>query len=336
MKIHVLGYYGMNNVGDEAFRPAMSYIFDGHNVEFFNIDVYRELPHPTPDVLVLGGGDVVTPYYLPVVSQNHAKIKIGLGVGLGYESESELAAKAGFTGWFLRNHSDVSLVKSHTSIPIEYTPDLAFGLKPSGNKVLHRYVPFGRPVVAVMLTDYLMPAHTRSEESFWDRTRAFLPHFGDFCTQLYRQGFDIVMVPCSGDGHADDRRVHMSVRAFTSKPVFCIPDLLSPQDMIDLLAEVDYTVCQRFHSHVFAMIAGKPILSISFTRKVNKLLEAAGGGFDAKCFSGGNYVKVDLIGAFDEMKKEADAHCVRFLSFAESNRNDLSQVKQKVLRLIDG
>lgn len=334
MKIHVLGYYDMNNVGDEAFRPAMSYIFDSHDVEFFNIDVYREGHYPTPDVLVLGGGDVVTPYYLPVVSEHSAKIKIGLGVGLGYESECELAAKAGFNGWFLRNHSDVELVRSRTTVPVEYTPDLAFGLKPSGNKVLHRYVQQDGPVVAIMLTDYLMPAHTRTSDVFWRCAEMFLPHFGEFCTQLSQEGFTIVMVPCSGDGHADDRRIHMSVRSFTPKPVVCIPDLLRPQDMIDLLAEVDYTICQRFHSHVFSMIAGKPILSIGFTRKVSKLLEAAGGGVDAKCFDGGNYVSGDLMAAFAEMKKEADTMGIRFLDFASANLEGLSQVKQRVLQLI--
>ena len=140
MQVHILGYYDMKNVGDEAFRPAMSYIFDGHDTKFYNIDVYRNTAIPTPDVLVLGGGDVVTPYYLPVVSASPCRIKIGLGVGLGYESESELASQAGFSAWFLRNRKDVELVKAKTTIPVEYTPDLAFHLKPSGRKQLHRFV----------------------------------------------------------------------------------------------------------------------------------------------------------------------------------------------------
>lgn len=336
MKVHILGYYGMKNVGDEAFRPAMSYFFAGHDTKFYNIDVYRKVPVPAPDVLVLGGGDVVTPYYLPVVSRSTCKTRIGLGVGLGYESESELAAQANFSAWFLRNHEDVDLVRAKTNIPVEFTPDLAFHQKPSGKKLLRRYLAPGKQkVVAVLLTDYLMPSVLRKDEMFWDRGRRFLEHFGAFCTELTRAGYRILMLPCSGDGHADDRRVHMSVRAFTEGSVTCVHDLLSPQDLIDILAEVDCCICQRFHSHVFAMIANKPIMSVSFTRKVKKLLEAAGGGVSTNCFDrAGNYVEVDLMAAFDKMQGEAEQMKARFPMYVGQNRWNLAEVKQKVLRLI--
>jgi polysaccharide pyruvyl transferase WcaK-like protein len=336
MQVHVVGYYGMNNVGDEAFRPAMSYIFDGHSTDFINIDVYRNSSLPTPDVLVLGGGDVVTPYYLPVISGSSCKTKIGLGVGLGYESESELAAKSNLSAWFLRNREDVSLVKDKTNVPVDFTPDLAFHLKPSGNKILERYLPSGKgKVVAILLTDYLMPSAKRNEEFFWNRGKNFVKHFGAFCTRLVESGYNIIMLPCSGDGHADDRRVHMSVRAHTFGNVTCVHDLLSPQDMIDVLAEVDFCICQRFHSHVFAMIANTPLMSVSFTRKVKKLLEAAGGGVHTNCFDQtGNYVEVDLMGSFDKMTREAEQMKSCFSVYAQNNRLSLSDVKQKVLQLI--
>ncbi len=333
MKVHVLGYYDMQNVGDEAFRPAIADIFSGHDVEFFYADAYRVSPPPTPDAVVLGGGDVVTPYYLPIVSSVPCKIKIGLGVGLGYESESICAAEAGFSAWFVRNRADVDLIRSHVVVPVEYTPDLAFHLRPSGQKVLHRYLDTKQPVVAVLLTDYLMPSNVRSDEIFWTRSRLFLERFGEFCIELGKRGFKVIALPCSGDAHADDCRIHLSLRAFANN-VVCVNDLLSPQEMIDLLSEVDYTICQRFHSHVFAMIAGKPILSVSFTRKVDKLLEAAGAGTRANCFDEGKYVDVNLMSKFMQMEKEANIQKSSFLQFDLSNKELLLAVKQKVLQLI--
>lgn len=333
MKIHVLGYYDRLNVGDEAFRPTINHFFLGHDVEFYNIDNYRQQPPPTPDVLVLGGGDVVTPYYLPVASKINCK-KIALGVGLGYESESDLAAEAGFDAWFLRNQNDVKLLGSKTKASVEYTPDLAFHLQPSGRKVLHRYHTGDQPVVAVLLTDYLMPSSTRSGDLFWNRARAFLEDFGPFCKKLESEGFRVLAVPCSTDQHADDRRIHMSVRAFADPKMICVHDFLQPQEMVDLLSEVKFSICQRFHSHVFSMIAGKPILSIGFTRKVQKLIMASGAGVDANCFKKDGYVKTDLWSAFCKMQQEASAMSTHFLQFAALNRNELSNVKQKVLQLI--
>ena len=335
MKVHVVGFYDRFNVGDEAFRPAIADMFSGHDVSFYDIDMYRGNLPPAPDVVVLGGGDVVTPYYLPVISAIKTK-KIGLGVGLGYESESNLAAQAGFDAWFLRNKEDVALVKAKTSIPVEYTPDLAFHLKPSGNKVLQRYYDGKQPVVAVLLTDYLMPSGTRTDEKVWDRTRSFLEEFGPFCIQMSMEGYKVVAVPCSTDQHADDRRVALSVRAFADHNMICVNDYLPPQDMIDLLADVKYAVCQRFHSHVFSMIAGKPILSVGFTRKVKKLLTSAGAGVDANCFNDNRFVETDFMAAFAKMKKEANTTSVRFLKFAEANRTALEGVKQKVSQLTTG
>jgi polysaccharide pyruvyl transferase WcaK-like protein len=335
MQIHVVGYYDMKNVGDEAFRPAIANFFKAHEVRFFNIDLYRKSPPPTPDVIVLGGGDVVTPYYLPTITASASPVKIALGVGLGYESESDLAAQAGFSAWFLRNQRDVDLVRNKTNCVVEYTPDLAFAIKPSGEDVLSRYAPKDKPVVAVFLTDYMMPSRVRSDDTFWRRSQKFLESFGRFCTSLQKRGYQVVCVPCSGDAHADDRRVHLSLRSYVNNDLVCVNDLLSPQEVVDLLADSDAAVCQRFHSHVFAMSANTPIMSVGFTRKVRKLVEAAGHGVLTECFSdGGEYIDVDFDSAFDQIESEAGTQSAGFASFVSNNRELLEVVRRKVNQLI--
>lgn len=335
MLVHVVGYYDMRNVGDEAFRPAIKSFFSQDTVEFYNIDIYKSPPPSTPDVLVLGGGDVVTPYYLPTVSASPCPIKIGLGVGLGYESESDLAAAAGLSAWFFRNQKDVDLVRAKTDCVVEHTPDLAFAISPSGEDVLSRYVPKDKPVVAVFLTDYMMPSAFRKEDLFWTRSRQFLENFGRFCLDLQRRGYRVLCVPCSGDAHADDRRTHLSLRAHVNNDLVCVNDLLTPQEVVDLLSGVKAAVCQRFHSHVFAMSANTPIMSIGFTRKVKKLVETAGHGILTKCFGdGGEYLDVDFNSTFDQTMKEADSQAVGFASFAAGNRTSLDAVRRRVNQLI--
>jgi len=335
MLVHVVGYYDMQNVGDEAFRPVIAEFLRRHQVSFFNIDQYRSLSPTTPDARVLGGGDVVTPYYLPTISASPAPIKIGLGVGLGYESESDLAAQAGFSAWFFRNHKDVELVRFKTNCVVEYTPDLAFAIKPSGEDVLSRYAPKDKPVVAVFLTDYMMPSRIRTGDIFWSRSQKLLESFGRFCVLLQKRGYRVVCVPCSGDSHADDRRVHLSLRAYVNNDLICVNELLTPQEIVDLLADVDVAVCQRFHSHVFAMSAQTPIMSVGFTRKVKKLVEAAGHGILTKCFSdNGEYIDVDFNLAFDQIESEGGDQSAAFASFVSANRELLEGVRQKVNQLI--
>lgn len=331
MKVHVIGFYDRANVGDEAFRPVLEDFFVGHDIEVFNIDDYRVQTPAQPDLLVLGGGDVVNPYYLELLSSLSCR-KVAVGVGLGYESECELAGEAGFQAWFLRNKSDVKLVRGKTKAVVEYMPDLAYWYAPGGRSVLSRYYTGKKPVVGLFLTDYLMPAINRDEDLFWNRSRRFLQHFAKFCKWLKESGFHILAVPCSTDRHADDRRVHMSLRSLAQDEFTLVTDQLTPQETIDLIQEMKYTVCQRFHAHVFSMIAGTPFLSVGFTRKVNKLIDAAGAGVNAESFVDNDYVERDLDSLFVKMQKEADTACARFLKFSSDNRIALGGIKQKVLQ----
>ena len=84
------------------------------------------------------------------------------------------------------------------------------------------------------------------------------------------------------------------------------------------------------------MIANRPILSVGFTRKVQKLLEAAGGGVSANCFDAqGKYVDVDLMAAFQKTQGEAEKMMTSFPLYVGQNRWALTEIKQKVRRLID-
>jgi len=60
MKISIVGWYGKNNVGDEAFRFVLSDFFQDHQVEF----VTPPQLCSNPDIVVLGGGAVASPFYL--------------------------------------------------------------------------------------------------------------------------------------------------------------------------------------------------------------------------------------------------------------------------------
>jgi hypothetical protein len=48
------------------------------------------------------------------------------------------------------------------------------------------------------------------------------------------------------------------------------------QEMIDLMTDLDFAICMRYHSHVFCTVAGTPFMSISSTRKTRSFVKQAG------------------------------------------------------------
>ena len=50
----------------------------------------------------------------------------------------------------------------------------------------------------------------------------------------------------------------------------------SAQEMIDIMTDLDFAVCMRYHSHVFCTVAGTPFMSISSTRKTSSYMKQAG------------------------------------------------------------
>jgi hypothetical protein len=48
------------------------------------------------------------------------------------------------------------------------------------------------------------------------------------------------------------------------------------QEMIDIISNLDFGVCVRYHSHIFCTIAGTPFVSISSTRKTRSFMKQVG------------------------------------------------------------
>src|ERR1700690_1777427 len=130
MKINILGWYNKGNCGDEAFKLAFKKIFPTEELRFCTPD---ETTWPGADIHILGGGDVIKPYYLDYIKnyrmQHPGVVKdfYIVGAGLGYESELDLLKDLRPKTMFLRNLEDVYLAQAK-GFDAEYTPDLVFNL----------------------------------------------------------------------------------------------------------------------------------------------------------------------------------------------------------------
>jgi polysaccharide pyruvyl transferase WcaK-like protein len=267
MKITVLGFYDCYNIGDEAFRPALNHLLEGHEVTYANPNNIQDLPDP--DIVILGGGAVVNPYFLdhlPKGCPSHIT-----GVDLGYESEMNLLEKGNIGSVAFRNQTDADAAKSRLKCPVFAIPDLAFFIQPK-NQPQAIYQQGKNKKAGVFATDYVNPSLERSWKNFGDRAYSFAEKLGKELDELAEKGWQVYLFCCSTGGYGDDRRMALQLKTFMRSQPILILDTLTPQEMIEAMTAMDLTVCQRFHSHIFSIIAGVPLVSIDFTRKVRILL----------------------------------------------------------------
>lgn len=328
MKIGIVGWYGKQNIGDEAFRDVFAEDFVNHNLRYYT-------PPGTPhdcDVYILGGGNVASPFYLKQMFDYLPKDSsfYGLGIGIGYESEIDLLAQRPFKEIYLRNKNDVYLARHKCSFPVNYTPDLAFRMSVK-HQITRRWN--GKKRIAVIASDYINPAIDRPVSMFGMRAYDFQVKLAADLDVLTEQGWDVLLMPCSTAGYGDDRRIMLGIASFMKNRPGMILDSMQPQDMIDILSGQDVTLCMRFHSVIFSVIAGTPPLAINHTRKVGLFMEENGlGDLIVGRFDDDHYIDVrDLVGLAND-KADDESLRSRLGVLALDNRNQVKEVMRTVRR----
>jgi polysaccharide pyruvyl transferase WcaK-like protein len=266
MRISIVGWYGKKNVGDECFRHVLSDFFSGHEIEF----VTPPSICSKPDVVILGGGAVASPFYLNNLPLDVPRYAIG--IDMAYESEIDLLEKAQFKEIIVRNHTDLNSMRNKLSCPTHWFPDLAFYLKQEGDIVDHFKRHKQKKTLGVFATDYINPAIDRPVSKFADRAWSFKIKLAAKLDQL-SEGYEIMLIPCSTGGYGDDRRINLDLAAFMKNEPTNVMETLNPQEMINLTGGLDAAICMRFHAHIFCMITQTPFVSIGLTRKVNLFLK---------------------------------------------------------------
>lgn len=323
MRISIVGWYSSKNVGDEAFRFVLPQFFPGHDIEFVKPPNHAK----NPDLVVLGGGAVASPFYLNTLPDC---LRYAIGIDLAYESEADLLAKANFQIVYIRNKSDLERLRLKLTCPVVAIPDLAFLLKPTGISVLHRYkLHPNKKTIGVFVTDYVNPAIDRPIKDFAEKSFSFKINLAKELDILSEENYEIILIPCATGGYGDDRRINLDLAAFMAHRPTLIFDTLNPQEMIDLIVDLNGCICQRFHAHIFSIIADTPFASIDYTRKVkllleeNNLLHTCGARFEGIQFNASNLrntLGVNMATFQSEI----------FLKLAEDNYNHLKRTIQQV------
>lgn len=137
MRILVTGYYGQNNLGDDAFQHAIPLVVGKqHTYDFVHhLRLLETDPNALYDAVLVGGGDVVTPYFFAKIQAYLKSYTRGpvllFGAGLTWPSCVELGHLDPFDSVFLRNTTDLRRAERRLGTQwVHYIPDLAFALEP--------------------------------------------------------------------------------------------------------------------------------------------------------------------------------------------------------------
>jgi polysaccharide pyruvyl transferase WcaK-like protein len=265
--IPILGWYDQKNVGDESFkdifRAAVRHADPSTTVSFHT--PFNPLKSPPPDKVILGGGDVVRPFYLEKIPP---EVKIfPLGVGLGYESEIDLLEKANVPFALFRNLDDAKLAHAK-GINAEYCPDLTFFLNEPES--LPIALNEGK-TLGVLLSDEISPTFERKENReylYYEYFKWELASILDFLSEFY----NICFVAFSNMESINDHKVSLDIfRRMTARDrVSFIVEPLSMAQALWTIKQFDLVISMKFHGIMFAVNQGVPFINIAETRKTQR------------------------------------------------------------------
>lgn len=315
MRTQVLGWHGRGNCGDDAFVSAFQELWPS-KVFSFRQPSAEPVSLSSDETLILGGGDVVKPYYLDCIPKDMPFSAIGCG--LGYESEVELLRDRNVKSVVLRNRKDAELAKSH-GINAQYAPDLCFALQVGSieRQRLERKRP-AKKKLGVILSAHALPGieqPDRGVSSYFEFLQWELATIINFLAEWY----EIYWISFSADIDNWDEAAHYNVRARMERrggQTFIPYTPNTPLRQIGVVTQMDIVITMKFHGMIFAAMCGVPFVALGQTRKIRQF--CAEEGLSDLCIAENSLQKERFLDTFK--LAERDGLSDKLLGISERNR----------------
>jgi polysaccharide pyruvyl transferase WcaK-like protein len=306
-KVICLGYFGRGNSGDEAFKLAHEWLLGAENIEFHSARMTAEQVAGRP--VILGGGDVVAPFFLDWVPPGTPFSMVG--VGLKYEQSSIRALEergSDLTFSWYRNKIDVELTQA-AGMKSAYIPDIVFSLREHREEIPPRLMEklmsnIGNPTAIVCLADHF----NNRVESQDPRLCAYLEYMKwELAAALDTLSKDtkIVFFPLSVYANHQDARLHYEVakRMKRRKYVTEIRESIPPGLAISMFRRADYVISMKLHGNIYGLLTERACVNIGIGRKQTKLYEEA--GLQAISLDPYSFTKDRFLAALEQSKTDA-------------------------------
>ena len=309
-KIVLSGYFGFNNAGDEAILYAIIKTLKQIDPEL-EITVLSHDPEKTKkqysevginvlnrwkifevlkalarcDLLISGGGSLLQ----DVSSSNSPLYYLGIILLAKFLDKPIMIYAQGIgplkkkrnrrlTAWLLNGVNKITvrdqeskedLVAMGIQQEIIVTADPVLGLNKKevdeklGREILERYG-LTRDKEEKLLGVYLRP---------WGKNE-YLPALIEALNQMLKKGWQIVFVPMQFPGDIPVARE--ALHLLHNHQGLLLKEGYSPEELLSLTKNFDLIVGMRLHSLIMAVVAGVPMVGLSYDPKVDRFLRQAG------------------------------------------------------------
>lgn len=315
MRVVISGYYGYNNVGDEAILksiitalrcedPNIDIVVLSNDVEYtkrtYNVDavnrwkmleIYKELRKS--DGLISGGGSLLqdatsnrpVKYYTGIMGLAKLARKPVFIYAQGVGPIDSNANKK-ITKYFmeranyiaLRDEESKALVRSiGVTKKIDIVPDpvMGFEIEDFESNICDKY---GENYISISVRD-------------WNKAQVdFLEKVARACDQLIDNGFDVVFLPMHGE---HDEKASKKVLEKMKNEAHIFPYNTSIEEKILCIKKSKLMIGMRLHSLIFAASVNTPMIGISYDPKIDSFLKLV----QQQCIGdvGGDWTYSDLV-----------------------------------------
>ena len=275
--------------------------------EIKNIDDVNEISVDT-DLILFGGGDLINDYFIHKLKNiNTPKIcpTYAVGIGIPYPGLIDEGYLDIFDVIIHRNKPDhEKLVNRYGEHRVKHLPDLSYLLTRFPNKKRSRshshtsanvrvhkdpkrigiclakpiYYP-GDPEKYKSIIENFATFFVRIASIKQTRNNKWFPCISSN-SEIEDPEYELIFLPFCTGKNKDQNDTQINQDVFEQIKDYGTFDNVLVQDtpididnIIDVFNNFDYTVCTRFHAHVFSAMCNVPMLSVYSSRKVEHLLE---------------------------------------------------------------
>ena len=280
IKIALIGWSGKNNFGDNLMqsllKKELSYF--GEVTEYSDIDDIniiksdKNLAHLHNDILVFGGGNIISSEFWPFnsldkIKKNQKVLFLNVNITSAIHDETILLNKLKQLNatWIVRDSESARLLSEYQIIA-QVIPDIVLGTQPSPiiNKkhqalfFLNQF--YFNKLFSDNISDFLESmnvAKTISQHIDWLKTF----------------GWDIVLVPSQITNELDDRipSAFIGRLSKTFKSNKWIDHHLNNNEIIELIKESELIISMRLHPALIGVSNNIPTIMLSFNEKFNNI-----------------------------------------------------------------